>query len=125
MQQSQTEEPEDLREYYITPAYLDSMRSRAREWPANFIKEQLQNFKSSIPDYPEVHHLLEGEMHRRNLNQLLRYIRHNPRLNLKPLLEKYKSEPDYIELIHTEMEIRSGVQRLTDTDNSGSARIVT
>ncbi len=104
----------DLRAEYITPFYLEVMQTRVREWPEPYIKHQLALFRRTIPDYPEVHELLDGELHRRNLNRLYRHIRRAPQEELRRLLEKYGAEPDFREVIETELELRSGASHLTD-----------
>jgi len=105
---------EELREFYITPLYLETMRTRASRWSPEHIKSQLQLFRRTIPDYPEVLELLEGELHKRNLNDLRRHARKSLNEQLPALLQKYGAEPDYREVIETEMEIRKGVKRLYD-----------
>ena len=115
---------EDLREYYITPDYLATMRSRSREWSDDFIREQHQLFRGTIvAEYPEVLEVLEGELHRRNLNRLHRSIRRKSADELQALREKYRAEPDYVEVIDTELEIRGGARRLVDRSD-GSTQIV-
>ena len=106
---------EELREFYITPVYIDIMTRRASFWSTEHLKKQILLFSRTIPDYPEVIELLEGELHKRNLNKLLRHIRSNPNIDLKALLNKYGGEPDYHEIIMTELEIRKGVKHLFDS----------
>ena len=105
---------ENLREFYITSDYLRRMQLRARSWEDAFIQNQITYFKHTIPDYPEVCELLETELHTRNLNQLHRKLRSLEKKELKILLQKYKLEPDYCELIESELEIRTGVKVLYD-----------
>ena len=82
--------PEDLREHYITPDYLKRMRERAREWSDDFIREQHGLFrKTVVSNYPEVLDLLAAELHTRNLNRLHRGIRGKPKRQLVALREKY------------------------------------
>tara|TARA_B100001778_G_scaffold148814_1_gene122418 strand:+ start:118 stop:471 length:354 start_codon:yes stop_codon:yes gene_type:complete len=108
---------EDLRQYYITPTYLEVMRHRARAWSDEFIQAQLQQFRNTIPDYPEVHELLEGEMHRRKLNGLKRRIKKSRTADLQSLKATEK-DPDVIEVIETELLIRQGVKRLPDSEEN-------
>lgn len=114
---------EDLREFYITPDYLKELKRRARVWEDAEIREQLLYFKTTIPDYPEVHEALEGELHRRKLNKLRRHARRlRGEGQLKALLEKYGAEPDYREVIETELQIRRGANRLYDPESDASGR---
>ncbi|MEQ8350454.1 MAG: hypothetical protein RH862_03165 [Leptospiraceae bacterium] len=108
---------EDLRQYYITPTYLEVMRKRARHWSDEFVLAQLQEFKSSIPDYPEVHELLEGEMHARKLNRAKKEIKRKKSDELKTL-RKSQKDPDIQEIIDTELLIRDGVRRLPDSEEN-------
>lgn len=111
----QAAEPEDLREFYITPTYLAIMKDRAREWSDEFIREQHRIFRgTAVADYPEVLDLLESELHRRNLNRLRKGIRGKAEKEILALREKYASEADYVEVIDTELEIRGGAHRLVD-----------
>lgn len=105
----------DLREYYITPEYLERMGNRARQWSENHIKRQLTLFRRTIPDYPEVLEILEGELHMRNLNALHRHARKVPVEKLDELLGKYGEEPDYREIIEAEIAIRGGARKLHDS----------
>ena len=114
---------EDLRKFYITPLYLQLMRQRSRYWTEEFIKKQLFYFKQTIPDYPEVHEVLENELHVRNLNHLRKEARVRPLAELKKLLAKYKHEPDYCEVLQTEIEIRSGNKELKDLSKGQQAII--
>lgn len=114
-------ESEDLRQYYITPEYLAQMRLRAREWSDDFIQLQMNYFRRTIPDYPEVAEILEGELYARTLNRLHRAARTRSIADVKALLKKYGAQADYREILEAELEIRSGVKRLTDrTDGRGS-----
>ena len=108
---------EDLRQFYITPVYLEVMRQRARQWSDEFIQRQLSQFKDSIPDYPEVHELLEGEMHRRNLNRLKSRIKKLKSSDLQGMRKK-QSDPDTLEIIDTELLIRQGVKTLPDSEEN-------
>ena len=115
---------EDLREYYITPEYLSRMKARAQTWSREFLQTQASLFRESLPDYPELTELIDGELHRRNLNQLLRAIRKKPDASLPRLLRKYQGVPDYAEVIRTEMEIRSGKPRLSDPTQGKGSRLI-
>ncbi len=106
---------EDLREFYITPLYLETMGSRVKEWTDEHIKNQIRLFRRTIGDYPEVLELLEGELHKRHLNTLYRHIKKSPNSVLEQLLEKLGDEPDYREIIETELEIRGGAKHLHDS----------
>ena len=108
------QEKEDLREFYITPLYLNTMRQRAKSWSEDFINRQLLYFQKTIPDYPEVHEILQTELHTRKLNQLHKAVRKMKKNELTQLMQKYKSEPDHCEVIQTELEIRSGADFLVD-----------
>lgn len=112
---------EDLREFYITPDYLSVMTRRIKSWNKESILGQLHLFRKTIPDYPEVMDILEAELHKRDLNKLVRYIKKKPVSELQSLLKKYKNTPDFKEVIDTELEIRSGVPRLFETQ---AARLV-
>lgn len=113
--------PTDLREHYITPAYLQQMRERAREWSDEFIREQHLLFRGTVvANYPEVLDLLAAELHTRSLNRLHRGIRGKPRSQLMSLREKYAAEPDYVEIIDTELAIRGGARRLYDSSEGNS-----
>jgi hypothetical protein len=116
-------EPENLREYYITPDYLTQMRLRAREWTDEFIQLQMNYFRRTIPDYPEVAETLEGELYARTLNRLKRAARSRSLAEVKAMLKKYGAEADYREVLEAELEIRSGVRRLTDRTEGRGARI--
>ncbi len=120
---------EDLREFYITPLYLKTIQKRAKKWSEDFIIKQLAYFEKTIPDYPEVHEILQTELHTRRLNQLHKNIRKLGKNELLKLLQKYKDEPDYCEIIQAELEIRSGANQLIDktakkTHRNSDARIV-
>ena len=108
---------EDLREFFITPEYLQRLRERARDWDEPTIQIQLRLFHRTIPGYPEVMFILEGELHTRSLNQLRRTIRRWPAERIEELRRKLEAEPqreDHVEVIQTELEIRGGAQRLFD-----------
>lgn len=105
---------EDLREFYITPFFIETMAARARQWNDDHLRRQLGLFRRTIADYPEVLETLEGELHRRNLNKLYRHARRLPPEQLKALLAKYSGEPDFKEVIETEIELRKGVTHLHD-----------
>ena len=105
---------EGLREHYITPLYLDEMTARLPDWSTEHIVSQAKIFRRTLGDYPEVLELLEGELHRRNLNKLRAHIRKSSTPELDTLLEKYGREPDYHEMITTEIEIRGGATHLHD-----------
>ena len=104
----------DLRAQYITPLFIQSMRDRLPDWSEDHLKRQIRLFHRTIPDYPEVLEILEGELHKRNLNTLLRHIRRDSSADLQKLLERYGHEPDFREVIETEIEIRGGALRLYD-----------
>lgn len=106
-------QPEDLREYYITPVYLQTMEQRAKFWSADFIRIQLQQFLETIPDYPEVLEILEGELHRRKLNEIKKKARRLTSKELKDWIRKLE-DPDHIEVAETELQIRQGVSSLPD-----------
>ncbi|MCB1169352.1 MAG: hypothetical protein KDK25_03410 [Leptospiraceae bacterium] len=112
-----SETADDLRQYYITPTYLEVMRNRARYWSEDFIQAQLSQFRHTIPDYPEVLELLEGEIHRRRLNTLKARIRRlkNPELEA---MKEQQSDPDAREVIETEILIRQGTRRLPDSEEN-------
>ena len=119
---------ENLRDFYITPLYLETMRYRSRYWTKEFIKTQLFYFKQTIPDYPEVHEILENELHTRDLNHLRKNTRRLSNADIEKLLKqskhkKYEHNPDYREVIQTEIEIRSGAKRLKDFSGDLQARI--
>ena len=104
----------DLRQEYITPFYLETMQGRVRDWAEEQIRKQLILFKRTLPGYPEVLELLEGELHRRNLNRLYRHARGCSPEDLRALIKKYGSEPDFREVLETELELRSGATHLAD-----------
>ncbi|MEQ9363201.1 MAG: hypothetical protein RIF32_03105 [Leptospirales bacterium] len=111
-------EPQDLREYYITPTYLAVLKDRARDWTDEFIREQHRLFRGTVvADYPEVLDLLESELHRRDLNRLRKGIRGKAETDILSLREKYAAEADYVEVIDTELEIRGGARRLKDSSD--------
>ena len=108
---------EDLREFYITPEYLDRLKGRAREWDERTLQTQLRLFHRTIPDYPEVMQIIGGELHRRSLNQLRRSIRRLDVPRIEELLHKFEREADredHVEVIETELAIRGGAKRLFD-----------
>lgn len=114
---------EDLRQYYITPEYLAQMRRRAREWTDDFLQLQMNYFRRTIPDYPEVAEILEGELYARTLNRLHRAARTRSLAEVKAMLQKYGGQADYREILEAELEIRSGAKRLTDRTDGRSARV--
>lgn len=115
---------EDLREFYITPLYLETMGRRVRFWTEDFIRTQLFYFKKTIADYPEVLELLENELRRRGLNRLRKKLRLLDLEELRRLLDgEYKQEPDSCEVIQTEIEIRSGAKRLKEPSQNPQAKI--
>lgn len=97
---------EDLREHYITPLYLSTMAVRARDWTEEFIKEQIAEFKRTIPEYPEVFEVLEAELYSRRLNVVHAEVRRAPSAALPALLAKHKGDADIAEIISTEIELR-------------------
>lgn len=111
---------EDLRLFYITAEYLERMRQRARDWSEEFLLLQLEHFRRTIPGYPEVHELLEGELHARRLNQLHRRLRTMKDGDLRAALSAARDD-DEREIIATELEIRSGVRRLKDESGQRAA----
>ena len=104
----------DLRQEYITPFYLETMQGRVRDWPEDQIRRQLALFRRTLPGYPEVLELLDGELHRRNLNRLYRHARRAAVEELRGMLKKYGAEPDFREVLETELELRSGATHLLD-----------
>jgi len=100
-------EKEDLREFYITPFYLETMRNRARQWSSAFIQEQMELFHKTISDYPEVHEVLEGELYRRELETLRKETRRLSINELKKISGKYPSESDHAEIIRVEIKLRN------------------
>lgn len=113
---------DDLREFYITPSYLQTMKIRAQEWTGSFIQEQIKLFDKTIHEYPEVKELLEGELHRRLLNDVRRKARKYTLTDLEKYKRQFK-DPDTIEVIETEIEIKKGMKKLTDK-SSGKATVV-
>lgn len=97
---------EDLREHYITPLYLSTMALRARDWSEDFIRSQIEEFKRSIPDYPEVFEVLEAELHSRRLNRVHAEVRRASSADLPVLLGRHKNDADVAEIIGTEIELR-------------------
>jgi hypothetical protein len=104
----------NLREYYITPEYLKLMASRARQWSERFIAEQMEQFRRTIPDYPEVVDLLEGELHRRRLNALRKELRLLNKDELQGRLQLMQRDfaakaitQDELEVAETEWRIRN------------------
>jgi hypothetical protein len=114
MDQNLKTELEDLRIFYITPLYLETMRRRIQSWRDETIREQIALFRETIPDYPEVMEILEGELHRRELNRLHHELRNKGSHELKALLKTYKDHPDHAEIIRTALEIRNGATRLSE-----------
>ncbi|MCB1165885.1 MAG: hypothetical protein KDK37_13090 [Leptospiraceae bacterium] len=108
---------EDLRQYYITPMYLETMRQRAMQWTDEFIELQMQQFRTEHPTYPELQELLEGELHRRRLNQIKRKARSLKTPDLESALKK-QTDPDSREVIQTELLIRQGMRRLPDSEEN-------
>jgi hypothetical protein len=104
----------NLREFYITPEYLKLMESRARHWSERFIQDQIEQFRRTIPDYPEVVELLENELHRRRLNALRMQLRslkkEELRERLKAMQRQYEAgaiTQDELEVAETEWRIRN------------------
>ena len=114
-------EKENLREFYITPLYLETMRRRARTWSESFLEIQVLSFQKTIPEYPEVQTLLETELHTRRLNRLHSEIHGAPADRLKELLVQFKEEADYCEIIQTELEILNGVKKLKENNAQSSS----
>ncbi len=112
-------ETEDLREFYITPLYLETLSLRSRQWDHRLIQEQIRLFRENHPDYPELVQILEEELHRRRLNLLHSNLRKAEEGELGRYLAKYGSEPDFREMIQVELEIRRGVRQLHDPTEGG------
>ena len=104
----------NLREFYITPAYLKRMEMRARSWTEAFITGQIDEFRVTIPDYPEVIELLEAELHRRRLNGLKTKVRRLAGNELVHFLESMQDlfrkggiSQDELEVVETEWKVRN------------------
>ena len=108
-------EMEDLRQYYITPAYLSVLSERVRNWADDLIAHQLLLFKKTIPDYPEVLEILEGELYRRELNSLKKRIKKLTSKELKSLNRKFSDHADSFEIVQTELFIREGKKILPES----------
>lgn len=98
---------ENLRDYYITPLWLENMVRRVRDWDEGTILEQIRLFKYTIPEYPEPVIILESELHRRRLNDLKKESRKMSEIELKNNLKKLEPDSDEAEVIRTELEIRT------------------
>ena len=97
---------EDLREFYITPQYLKIMGLRVKKWSDQLIKDQLHLFSKTIPDYPEVLELLEGELYRRELEVLRKKIKLMSTEQIIQLSGRYEKDSDFRELIQVELDLR-------------------
>lgn len=106
---------EDLREFYITPAYLSLLADRIKGWTEDLISQQIVLFKKTIPDYPEVTEILEGELYRRELNVLKTKIRKMNSAELKTLHKKFSTRTDSAEIVKTELLIRQGQRILPES----------
>jgi len=90
------------------------MASRARQWSERFIADQIEQFRRTIPDYPEVVELLEGELHRRRLNDLRKQLRSLNSEELYGRLQVMQRDfaakaitQDELEVVETEWRIRN------------------
>lgn len=97
---------EDLREFYITPQYLKIMDLRSKNWSDQFIKDQIAMFSKTIPDYPEVLELLEGELYRRELEELRKKIKLLSKEEIIRLSGQFEKDSDFRELIQVELDLR-------------------
>ena len=106
-------QPEDLREFYITPLYLERLEQRARIWSEEFIEEQSRLFMQSHPDYPELVEILNGELKRRHINRMIESIKQSSKEQLHEL-ERTTLDPELLEVIRASIEIRAGAARVFD-----------
>ena len=111
---SEPEESEDLREYYITPLYLEVLKRRIASWNPELVKEQLRLFQENLSDYPELLEVLEGELYRRELNEIRIRARRSPTKDLKKIMSQYGKDADKKEIVMTELLIREGQKRLPE-----------
>lgn len=109
----------DLREYYITPMFLENLKNRARKWTEEFIEEQMRWFEKTIPDYPEVNQILESELHRRDLNRLHKSLREKSTEEIESILRQVEEGSDSEEVLKTELQLRNGVKRLSEINPQG------
>ncbi|MDH5654455.1 MAG: hypothetical protein OEZ34_00985 [Spirochaetia bacterium] len=100
------EKKEDLREFFITPAYLEAMKSRSRKWDSSLIREQIQLFRKTISDYPEVIEILENELYRRELEALRKEIQKKRENEIQRLYMDYDKDSDFAEIIRIELANR-------------------
>jgi len=114
----------DLRESFITEQYLELMKQRSRQWSVAEIHEQLKYFKYTIPDYPEVLEILEGEIFARELNQVVQSVKKLPLDRLHQLARKYKDQEEILEIIEASIAIRQGARRLQEKPDSAPAYVV-
>ena len=117
-------EKEEFYSYYITPEYLERMRQRAFEWSDSFLQVQSGLFKKSIPECTEVQSVLKAELHRRKLNRFRQEIKKRPLEKLEQSLKSCQSEPDLCEMLHSEIEIRKGTDRLSGAEGESAVHVV-
>ncbi len=111
---------ENLREFYITPQWLTLLAERSREWDDALLKEQLSYFKKTLPDYPELHQVFEEELHIRLLNRVNKKARSMNTKAIQNEIQKRDPDDDIVEVLRTELEIRSGKERLSEPLEEGS-----
>lgn len=109
---------EDLREFYITPMYLETMAKRARAWSHEFIQDQMDAFQRNHPDYPELSGILEAELYRRDLNRFRLLLKKKSSGDLRGFLEQKNPSEDYREMIEIELAIRGGARHLVEKEES-------
>ena len=117
-------EKKEFYSYYMTPNYLERMRQRAFEWSDSFLQVQSGLFKKSIPECTEVQSILKAELHRRKLNRFRKDIKKRPLEKLEQSLKSCQSEPDFCEMLHSEIEIRKGAERLSGAGGESEVRLV-
>lgn len=111
---------EDLREYYITPEFLERMTSRAKEWDPVMIHEQIEIFRKTLPEYPELVNLLSDELYRRDLMTFYRKVRQASTKRLRDALQKLAPGSDKREMISIEISLRNGERRLDEPEDPAS-----
>lgn len=91
------------------------MEGRAREWDAAFIRRQISAFAAAHPDYPELVETLEGELHRRRLNALMKEVRSLSVADLEAKLRQGRIDfradrlsGDELEVIETWWRVKTG-----------------
>ncbi|MBE7438674.1 MAG: hypothetical protein HS115_09500 [Spirochaetales bacterium] len=114
----------DLRNSTITPEYLDLMRQRSRQWTVAGLREQLKYFKYTIPDYPEVLEILEGELFARELNSVVQSVKKLPVDRLRLLAEKYRDQEEILEIIQARIAICQGARHLAEKPDAAPAYVV-